>query len=316
MSLALNRIGRRGTGGDTGTSADTGTGTRGPGQVAVDESIVGPDRWTRRVLGGYLPLVVACLLIVAPLLWMVLGSLKTPGEVVTQDLVVWPHHPSLDAYANASSKVNFPRLFLNSVLVTAIGSVIKLVLAVTSAYAFSFLRFPGRRIIFTLILVALMVPSQVSMVPNYITIAGLGGVNTYWGIILPGLGTAFGTFLLRQNFMALPIDVLEAAEVDGAGHLGRLFRMVVPMSTPAIATVALVTIVDEWNNYIWPLVITTDDSRMTLPVGLTLLKNIEGDPSAYPVLMAGAVVVILPVLIVFLFLQRYIVAGLTQGAVK
>ncbi|VEI04548.1 Inner membrane ABC transporter permease protein ycjP [Acidipropionibacterium jensenii] len=283
---------------------------------SVDESIVGPDSWSRRILGGYLPLVIACLVIVLPLLWMALSSLKTSGEVVTQDLVLWPHHPSLTAYLNASAKVDFPQLFLNSVLVTAVGAVVKLVLAITSAYAFSFLRFPGRRFIFIAILVALMVPSQVSLVPNYITIAGLGGVNTYWGIILPGLGTAFGTFLLRQNFMSLPIDVLEAAEMDGAGHLGRLFRMVVPMSTPAIATVGLVTIVDEWNNYIWPLVITTDDSRMTLPVGLTLLKNIEGDPSAYPVLMAGAVVVILPVLIVFLFLQRYIVAGLTQGAVK
>ncbi len=282
----------------------------------ADESIVGPDPWTRRLLGGYLPLIAACLLIVAPLLWMVLGSFKTSGEVVTQDLVLWPHHPSFDAYTSASSKVNFPRLFANSVLVTAVGAFIKLVLAITSGYAFSFLRFPGRRIIFTLILVALMVPSQVSMVPNYITIAGLGGVNTYWGIILPGLGTAFGTFLLRQSFMALPIDVLEAAEIDGAGHLGRLSRMVVPMAAPAIATVALITFVDEWNNYIWPLVITTDDSRMTLPVGLTLLKNIEGDPSAYPVLMAGAVVVIAPVLLIFLFLQRHIVAGLTQGAVK
>lgn len=283
---------------------------------AVDESIVGPDPVARRILGGYLPLIVACLLVALPLLWMVLGSFKTAGEVVTQDIVVLPHDPSFTAYANASARVNFPRLFANSLLVTAIGAAVKVILAVTSAYAFSFLRFPGRRVIFTAILVALMVPSQVSLVPNYITIAGLGGVNTYWGIILPGLGTAFGTFLLRQNFMALPVDVLEAAEVDGAGHMSRLLRMVVPMATPSIATVALVTIVDEWNNYIWPLVITTDDSRMTLPVGLTLLKNIEGDPSSYPVLMAGAVVVILPVLIVFLFLQRYIVAGLTQGAVK
>lgn len=283
---------------------------------SADESIVGPDPAARRILGGYLPLIIACLLVALPLLWMVLGSFKTAGEVVTQDIVVLPHHPSLAAYANASARVNFPRLFANSLLVTAIGAAVKVILAVTSAYAFSFLRFPGRRIIFTAILVALMVPSQVSLVPNYITIAGLGGVNTYWGIILPGLGTAFGTFLLRQNFMALPVDVLEAAEVDGAGHVSRLLRMVIPMATPSIATVALVTIVDEWNNYIWPLVITTDDSRMTLPVGLTLLKNIEGDPSSYPVLMAGAVVVILPVLVVFLLLQRYIVAGLTQGAVK
>ena len=165
-------------------------------------------------------------------------------------------------------------------------------------------------------LVALMVPPQVSLIPNYVLVADLGGVDTYWGIILPGLGTAFGTFLLRQHFLSLPEEVLEAAALDGAGHMTRLFRMVLPMSTPSVATVALVTIVDEWNNYIWPLVITNSANHMTLPVGLTMLRNIEGDPSSYPVLMAGSVVVILPILVIFMFLQKYIVAGLTQGAVK
>ena len=161
-----------------------------------------------------------------------------------------------------------------------------------------------------------MVPAQVSLVPNYVLISQLGGVNTYWGIIFPGLGTAFGTFLLRQHFLSLPGEVMEAAEVDGAGHMTRLFRMVIPMSAPAIATVGLVTIVDEWNNYIWPLVITSDTSRMVLPVGLTALQAVDSDAGVYPILMAGAVFVILPVLLIFVLLQRYLVAGLTQGAVK
>ncbi|SES00953.1 sn-glycerol 3-phosphate transport system permease protein [Propionibacterium cyclohexanicum] len=282
----------------------------------ADESVVGPTSTAGKVLGGYLPMILATLVVVLPLLWMVLGSFKQAGEVVSRTIAWLPHHPSWEAYVRASHQVNFPRLFLNSVLVTVVGAGIKLVLAVTSAYALVFVRFPLKRVIFVAMLAALMVPPQVSLLPNYVLIAGMGGVNTYWGIILPGLGTAFGTFLLRQHFLALPREVLEAAEVDGAGHMSRLLRMVVPISTPAIATVALVTIVDEWNSYIWPLVITNDDSRMTLPVGLTLLKNIEGDPSSYPVLMAGAVLVIVPVLVVFLFLQRYIVAGLTQGAVK
>lgn len=282
----------------------------------IDESVVGPTSPTRTFLGGYLPLVLATLVVMLPLLWMILGSFKQASEVVSQTIAWLPHHPSWDAYARASHQVNFPRLFMNSVIVTAVGAGIKLVLAVTSAYALVFVRFPFKRVIFLGMLAALMVPPQISLLPNYVFIAGLGGVNTYWGIILPGLGTAFGTFLLRQHFMSLPKEVLEAAEVDGAGHISRLLRIIVPISTPAIATVALVTIVDEWNSYIWPLVITNDDSRMTLPVGLTLLKNIEGDPSSYPVLMAGAVLVIVPVLVVFLFLQRYIVAGLTQGAVK
>ncbi|QAY71774.1 carbohydrate ABC transporter permease [Xylanimonas protaetiae] len=247
---------------------------------------------------------------------MVIGSLKTPGEVVTQRLVLFPAHPSLDAYTTASDQIDFRQLFLNSTIVTVVGATIKVLLALTTAYALVFVQFPFKRFIFAVILVALMVPAQVSLIPNYTLIAALGGVNTYWGIILPGLGTAFGTFLLRQQFLSLPKELVEAAEMDGAGHLTRLFRVIVPVSTPTIATVALVTVVNEWNDYLWPLVVTSSARMMTLPVGLTLLRNSEGDVSAYPVLMAGAVVVIVPVLILFAFLQRYIVAGLTQGAVR
>lgn len=281
-------------------------------------SRVGVDRespWSL-IVTGYVPLILATLIIDVPLIWMLLGSLKTSGEVVSRDIVWLPGSPSWDAYHAASAKVDFPRLFLNSTIVTLVGAGIKVLLAITTAYALVFVKFPFRRVIFVGILVALMVPPQVSLLPNYILIAGLGGVNTYWGIILPGLGTAFGTFLLRQHFMSLPAEILEAAELDGAGHLRRLASIVIPISTPTIATVTLVTVVNEWNDYIWPLIITSDDQMMTLPVGLTLLKNLEGDPSSYPILMAGAVVVIVPVLIVFTFLQRYIVAGLTQGAVK
>ncbi len=281
-----------------------------------DDGGVGRPTLLGTIVGGYLPLALATLIIALPLVWMVLGSFKTSGEVLSQHVVLLPHHPSFAAYSRASSQVNFPRLFLNSTIVTAAGSIIKVVLAITTAYALVFVRFPAKKWIFLGILVALMVPSQVSLLPNYVLIAGMGGVNTYWGIVLPGLGTAFGTFLLRQHFLSLPKEILEAAEIDGAGHLTRMMRIVVPISTPTIATVALVTIVNEWNDYIWPLIITNDDSRMTLPVGLTLLKNVEGDPSSYPILMAGAIVVIVPVLVVFAFLQRYIVAGLTQGAVK
>lgn len=268
------------------------------------------------LVGGYLPLILATLIIALPLIWMLIGSLKAPSEVVTQNIVLFPAHPNLDSYKRAASEVNVGQLFLNSAIVTTVASVIKVTLAITTAYALVFVRFPFKRVIFMGILVALMVPPQVALVPNYILIANLGGVNTYWGIILPGLGTAFGTFLLRQHFMSLPKEIVEAAEIDGAGHFKRMLRVIVPISGPTIATVALVTIVNEWNDYIWPLVITSDASHMTLPVGLTLLRNTEGDASSYPILMAGAVMVILPVLVVFAALQRFVVAGLTQGAVK
>ena len=191
-----------------------------------------------------------------------------------------------------------------------------MLLAITTAYALVFIDFRGKSVVFLAILVALMVPPEAALLPNYMTISALGGRNTLWGIILPGLGTAFGTFLLRQQFKTLPRDLVEAAALDGAGHMKRLWRIIVPVSAPTIATVALVTIVGEWNSFMWPLIITDSVDTMTLPVGLNLLQTIEGQTGSYGYLMAGAVLVILPVLVVFAALQRFIVSGLTQGAVK
>ena len=267
------------------------------------------------VLGGYVPLILATLVVFLPLLWMVLSSFKQPGEIITMDLEILPEGLNLQNYQIAMTTVPFGQFFLNSAIVTAAGASVKVVLAILTAYALVFVRFPFKNVIFMLILVALMVPPQVSILPNYILISGMGGKNTLWGIILPGLGTAFGTFLLRQHFLTLPNSSLESAEIDGAGHWRRLWRIVVPISVPSIATVALVTIVSEWNEYIWPLIITDRPDTMTLPVGLTLLQNSESNASGWGILMAGAVLVIVPILIVFAALQRYIVAGLTQGSV-
>jgi len=275
-----------------------------------------PRSLVAAAVGSYIPLVLAVAVVALPLVWMLLSSFKTPGELLTRDLTVLPHSLAPDNYLQAAREVPFVRLFVNSAIVTVVGAGIKVLLAIFTAYALVFVRFPAKKLIFAAILVTLMVPPQVSLLPNYILVSGLGGADTYWGIILPGLGTGFGTFLLRQHFMTLPISILEAAEIDGAGHWRRLTRIVIPISAPSIVTVALVSIVFEWNDYLWPLVIVTDPSMMTLPVGLTLLANTESDALAYGVLMAGSVAVIVPVLIVFAALQRYVIAGLTQGAVK
>ncbi|MFJ5954746.1 carbohydrate ABC transporter permease [Paenarthrobacter sp. NPDC092416] len=269
----------------------------------------------RTLATGYVPLVLATLVVFLPLLWMLLSSFKQPGEIVTMDLKILPESLNLENYVTAMTTVPFAQFFANSLIVTVVGSSIKVVLAILTAYALVFVRFPFKNVIFVLILVALMVPAQVSILPNYILIAGMGGKNTLWGIILPGLGTAFGTFLLRQHFLTLPPSILEAAEIDGAGHWRRLWQIIVPVSVPSIATVALVTVVSEWNDYIWPLIITDRPETMTLPVGLTLLQNSEGNGAGWGILMAGAVLVIVPILLVFAALQRYIVAGLTQGSV-
>jgi sn-glycerol 3-phosphate transport system permease protein len=281
--------------------------------------------WTRSLsrqnivstlFAGYVPMILALLIVALPLLWMILASFKPVGEIVTVDPGLWPKKPTLENYAAVADRVPLARVFFNSVIVTVVGAVIKVFLAITTAYALVFIDIPFRNAIFMGILVALMVPPEAAMLPNFLSISAIGGRDTLWGIILPGLGTAFGTFMLRQQFKTLPAELLEAAELDGAGHWRRLWRIVVPVSTPTIATVALVIIVNEWNNFLWPLVIIDSPDKMTLPVGLNLLRSIETQTGSYGVLMAGAVIVIAPVLIVFAALQRYIVAGLTQGAVK
>lgn len=268
------------------------------------------------LLAGYIPMILALLVIALPLLWMVVASFKPISEIVTLDPGFLPKSPTLENYAAVADRVPLARVFLNSVIVTFIGAAIKVFLAITTAYALVFIEIPFRNGIFLGILVALMVPPEAAMLPNFLSISSIGGRDTLWGIILPGLGTAFGTFMLRQQFKTLPAELMEAAELDGAGHWRRLWQIVAPVSTPTIATVALVVIVNEWNNFLWPLVIIDSPEKMTLPVGLNLLRSIETQTGSYGILMAGAVVVIAPVLIVFAALQRYIVAGLTQGAVK
>ncbi|AEG43054.1 carbohydrate ABC transporter permease [Isoptericola variabilis] len=275
-----------------------------------------PRRRRRRVLpvGGYLALVLATVVLGAPLVWMVLASVKTPADLYQVPLQWLPTEVTLDNYAQAARTIPLGRLLLNSIGLTVVGAGLKVVLGLCCAYALVFLDIPFKKVVFGLVIATLMIPPQITIIPNYTLVASLGWLNTYQGILVPGLASAFGTFLFRQHFLTLPRSVLEAAELDGAGHWRRLWRFVVPMSTPTLAAVALVSVVTEWNDYLWPFLVVDDPSRMTLPVGLTLLQNVDGMTS-WGVLLAATVVVTLPILAVFLVLQRRLVAGLTAGAV-
>ena len=295
------------------TGADTGSRRRTSPEWAKAFS---PRNLADTLLTGYLPILIALLIIVLPLAWMISSSFKPVNEIITLAPELLPQNPTTENYATVDRRIPLMTVLGNSVIVTAVGSLIKVLLAITTAYALVFIRVPGANLIFLGILVELMVPPEVSMLPNFMTIEALGGRNTLWGIILPGLGTAFGTFLLRQHFKALPKELFEAADIDGAGHFRKLFQIAVPISLPAISTVALVTIVNEWNSFLWPHIITDTRDTMTLPVALNQLRSVEDDVASYGILMAGAVLVIVPMLIIFAMLQRYIVAGLTQGAVK
>jgi sn-glycerol 3-phosphate transport system permease protein len=273
-----------------------------------------PQRAPRLAVGGYLSLALAVAVMVLPLVWMVLASFKGLDEIYRLPIQWLPESFAATNYGTATQTVPFGRFFVNSAIATTLGAGLKLLLGMMTAYALVFLDIPFRRFFFWLVVCALLVPQQIVLIPNYVMIADLGWLNTYQGLILPGLASAFGTFLFRQHFLTLPRSILEAAELDGAGHWRRLWRFVVPLSGPTIAAVGLVSIVTEWNDYLWPLLVIDRPEMMTLPVGLTLLKNSDG-LTDWGVLMAGTVLVTVPVLAVFFLLQRRIVAGLVAGAV-
>ena len=267
-----------------------------------------------RRTAGTLALAAVTLVLGAPLLWMLLASFKGADELYSLSLQWLPGSLAPTNYAQAAATVPLGTLVANSVGLTVVGAGLKVALGLACAYALVFLDVPFRRTVFVVVIAALMIPPQITIIPNYTFVASLGWLNTYQGILVPGLASAFGTFLFRQHFLSLPASVLEAAQLDGAGHWRRLWRFVVPMSLPTVAAVGLVAVVTEWNDYLWPFLVVDDPRKMTLPVGLTLLQNVDGMTN-WGVLLAATTVVTLPVLAVFLVLQRRLVAGLTAGAV-
>ena len=272
-----------------------------------------------RAYGGtlfrYTLLIVTALVFVVPLFWVLSASLKDVREIYTFPPVWIPTEPKFSNYSEAWNSAPFGRFYLNTIITTFFGVVLEVVNAVLTAYALVFIRFPGRNIIFVVLLAALMVPIHVTILPNYLTIASLGWVNTYQGIILPGASVAFGAFLLRQHFLTLPSEIMEAARLDGAGHLQTLWYVLLPISKPMLVTVTLVSVVTKWNDFLWPLIATNSTGMRTLPIGLSYLFNQEG-ASQWGLIMAATIFVILPILLLFLRWQRHIVSGLTSGATK
>ncbi len=285
--------------------------TSGDPARAVDRRAA---NFTQRLL-GYLAMIAVVLVIGIPVAWVLSGALKTNREIFSTTPQLLPLNPTFDNFGKAWRAAPFDRFYLNSFITTLLGAGAEVIMAVTTAYALVFMRFPKRDWIFVLLLLALMVPEEVVLVPNYLTIAGWRMVNTYPGIVLPGASIAFGTFLLRQYFRTLPQDLLDAARVDGAGHVRTLLSVVVPVAAPAVATTALLSITAKWNEYLWPLLITTTEDMRTLPVGISRLLDQEGN-TEWGVVMAATLFVIVPVMLIFLYAQRFVVDGIAAGAVK
>lgn len=276
-------------------------------------------RWTGlaqiwRVL-AYTTMAVAVVLVGLPMYWMLLAAFKTNQEIFTNPPTWIPLAPTLDNFPAAWRQAPFGHFYVNSLIYTIVSGSAKLLQAIFCAYAFAFLSFPRKNVVFLLLLMALMIPDEFTVLPNFLTLANVGWTDTYQGLLLPGFVSAFGTFLLRQHFLSLPHEVLDAARVDGAGHLRTLWSVVLPMSRPVLATLVLLTAVQRWNDYLWPLIVTNSTEMRTLSVGIALLFQKETG-TLWGVVMAGTLYVVLPVLILFLLVQRHIVEGIAAGAVK
>ncbi len=275
-----------------------------------------PDR-PRRVarLLGYAAMLLVVMLIAGPLIFVFFTSFKDQPDIYSQPTTWWPPHWQPQNYRAATGQIPFWRFLRNSVIITVSLAVVKFILGVLSAFGLVFVEFPGKTAVFLLIIAALMVPNQITVISNYALISQVGLRNTFPGIILPLAGVAFGTFLMRNHFLALPAEIIEAARMDGARWWQLLLRVVLPVSGPTMVAFGMITMVNEWNEYLWPFLMSDDESVAPLPVGLTFLQQAEGVTNWGPV-MAVTLLAMLPILLIFIALQRQMIKGLTSGAVK
>ena len=259
-------------------------------------------------------LVVIALLSLAPLAWMVSVSFMPRGEASHFPPPFLPSLATLDNYRELFATTGVARNFLNSMLVAGAITLLSLLVNTMAGYAFAKLRFAGRERIFQVLLAALVVPAQVAMLPLFLMMKQLGLVNNFGGVIVPALATVFGIFLVRQYARSIPDELLEAARIDGAGELRIFFQIVLPMLKPVLVTLAIFTFMAAWNDFMWPLIVLTDQDHYTLPVALASLSREH--IMDVEMMMAGAVVTVIPVLLLFLLLQRYYIQGLLLGSVK
>jgi len=268
----------------------------------------------------YVGLVAAALVMVAPFLWTVSTALKPSADVFASPPKLIPDPATLANFQDVLTLLPFDRYLLNSVIVTGAIVLLNVIFGTMAAYAFAKLRFPGRNLIFAVMLLTLMVPFQVNLIPLYAIMVrlkeatGIIGADTYFGLIAPSAVQVFGIFLMRQFLRSIPNEILENARVDGASEWRILRSIVFPLATPGMATLAIFTFIAAWNDFLWPLIVTSSDDMRTLPVGLALLarKNTVN----WGQTMAGTVLAAGPMIAVFLVLQRRFIEGLTAGAVK
>jgi ABC-type glycerol-3-phosphate transport system permease component len=263
----------------------------------------------------YALVVVSVLIVVFPLLWMVASALKTNGEIISPTAPLWPTHPRWANLVDAWNAAPFGRFFLNSAIFSIVTTAGQIVTGILAGYAFAMFDFPGKRFLFYVVLSGLMIPFTVVLVPVVELLADVHWTDTYQGLIVPNIASALGCFLFRQFFRGAPVELGEAARLDGASEW-RIFATIYrPLATPMTAAFTIIAFLQNWNNFLFPLVVTNSEHLMMVSQGLTIFQA-QVNKVAYNLLMAGSLIAVIPVLIVAVFTQRKVIDGLSLGAIR
>lgn len=262
----------------------------------------------------YLILIMGIVITILPFAWMILTSLKGQSEAIRVPPVIFPEVLRFGNYAKVFEKIPFARMYLNTIINALVVVVMQLLLCSMAAYAFGRIKFPGRNVIFGILLAVLMVPSSFFILPQYLIIQKMGLLNTIPALFIPNLFSAFGTFLLRQFFMALPDEIEDAARLDGCNHFMIYSRIMLPLIRSGLVALGILTLRFAWNDLMWPLIVNTSTEKMTLSAGLSFMQGQYA--TDYPTMMAGAVMAVLPLLILFAIFQKQFIEGVAMSGIK
>ena len=257
------------------------------------------------------------ILVLFPFYWMLLTSVKSYGSYNSEYIPkLFTLYPTLENYASAFSQVPLSRYFLNTLIFTVVTTGLMLVVTVLAAFAFSRLRFPGRDLIFTLFLSLMMIPTELVVITNFVTVTNLDLRNSFLGLILPSVTSVFYIYLLKENFSQVPDELYYAAKVDGTSDLKYLWKVMIPMCQPTIVTVTILKVIECWNSYVWPRLITDDQSFFLVSVGIQEIRENGFGRENIPAMMAAVVVISLPLILLFLMFRKKIMAGVARGGTK
>ncbi len=262
----------------------------------------------------YITLTLGAILMILPFAWMISTALKAPNEVMSMPPVWIPSEIRWDNFTKALNVAPFGRYFINSIIVTVLSTIGELITTILAAFAFSRMKFYGRDICFAVLLGTMMVPGEVLLIPNFVTLSNLGWIDSYQALIIPWVASIFAIFLLRQFFLGIPEQLSYAAKVDGCSDFKFLWYIMVPLAKPALITIALLKAIGSWNAFLWPLIVTNSRELRTLPVGLSAFTTEAG--TNYELLMAASSMVIIPMIILFFIMQKHIVEGVSRAGVK